>query len=59
MEGYLKIYDISDNQPKLVTPVKILMDSIEDFGEVIQAKTNSKGISSQKQSLKIAYTKLF
>ncbi|ERL85430.1 hypothetical protein D910_02850 [Dendroctonus ponderosae] len=43
MEGYLKIYDISDNQPKLITPVKSLMDSIEDFGEVIQAKTNSKG----------------
>lgn len=43
MEGYLKIYDLSENQPKLVTPFKSLIDSIEDFGEVIQAKTNSKG----------------
>jgi len=44
MEGYLRIYDMSDNQLKLVTPVKCLMDSIDDFGEVIQAKTNCKGI---------------
>ncbi|CAG9773857.1 unnamed protein product [Ceutorhynchus assimilis] len=44
MEGYLKIYDLADeNHPKLITPIKSLMDCIEDFGEVIQAKTNSKG----------------
>ncbi|KAL1494371.1 hypothetical protein ABEB36_009980 [Hypothenemus hampei] len=43
MEGYLKIYDLLDNQPKLLTPAKNLADSIDDFGEVIQAKTNSKG----------------
>ncbi|XP_066140255.1 intraflagellar transport protein 140 homolog isoform X1 [Euwallacea fornicatus] len=43
MEGFLKIYDVSDDQPRLVTPVKNLGDAIADFGEVIQAKTNCKG----------------
>ncbi|XP_050298165.1 intraflagellar transport protein 140 homolog isoform X2 [Anthonomus grandis grandis] len=43
MEGFLKIYDLNDVHPKLITPVKCLMDTVEDFGEIIQAKTNSTG----------------
>ncbi|VEN35720.1 unnamed protein product [Callosobruchus maculatus] len=43
MEGYLKIYDILEKPPKLVTPVRSLFGMASDFGEVIQAKTNSSG----------------
>ncbi|XP_030750453.1 intraflagellar transport protein 140 homolog [Sitophilus oryzae] len=43
MEGFLKIYDLSESQAKLLTRVKNLYDMVEDFGEIIQAKTNSKG----------------
>lgn len=43
MEGFLKIYDISEHDPKLVTPVKSLYDLCNDFGEIIQAKSNSNG----------------
>ncbi|XP_074040796.1 intraflagellar transport protein rempA isoform X2 [Leptinotarsa decemlineata] len=43
MEGYLKIYDLISHQPKLITPVRNVYDMISDFGEIIQAKTNSKG----------------
>ncbi|XP_076275745.1 intraflagellar transport protein rempA isoform X2 [Rhynchophorus ferrugineus] len=43
MEGYLKIFDLSENQPKLLTAPRNLYDLVEDFGEIIQAKTNTKG----------------
>ncbi|CAG9865125.1 unnamed protein product [Phyllotreta striolata] len=42
MEGYLKIYDLSE-QPRLVTPFRNVYDMVADFGEIIQAKTNSTG----------------
>lgn len=43
MEGYLKVYELTDSPTKLVTPVRNLYDMISDFGEIIQAKTNSSG----------------
>lgn len=43
MEGYVKIFDLSDPQPKLVTPTKSIQDLVVDFGEIIQAKTNALG----------------
>lgn len=43
MEGFLKIYDLGETEPKLVTPVRNLYDTVPDFGEIIQAKTNSAG----------------
>ncbi|CAH2002580.1 unnamed protein product [Acanthoscelides obtectus] len=43
MEGYLKLYDILETPPKLVTPIRNMFGMTSDFGEVIQAKTNSSG----------------
>ncbi|KAF5285788.1 hypothetical protein FQA39_LY04249 [Lamprigera yunnana] len=43
MEGFLKVYDLSEKEPKLVTPVRSLYDMCTDFGEIIQAKANSSG----------------
>ncbi|KAF5302514.1 hypothetical protein FQR65_LT00886 [Abscondita terminalis] len=43
MEGFLKIYDLSETEPKLVTPIRTLYDMCTDFGEIIQAKVNSNG----------------
>lgn len=43
MEGFLKIFDVSEPQPKLLTPSKAIHELISDFGEVIQAKTNASG----------------
>ncbi|KAK5641268.1 hypothetical protein RI129_009815 [Pyrocoelia pectoralis] len=43
MEGYLKIYDLSETEPKLITPMRSLYDMCTDFGEIIQAKANSNG----------------
>lgn len=43
MEGFLKIYDLSETEPRLTTPVRNLYDTVPDFGEIIQAKTNSTG----------------
>lgn len=43
MDGFLKIYDISNRDPRLVTGVRSLYDMCTDFGEIIQAKTNSTG----------------
>lgn len=43
MDGYLKIYDISERELRLVTAVRNLYDMCVDFGEIIQAKTNSSG----------------
>ncbi|XP_049817321.1 intraflagellar transport protein 140 homolog isoform X2 [Aethina tumida] len=55
IEGFLKVYDLSGTEPKLVTPIKNLAESVPDFGEVIQAKTNSDGT---KVALTIAGTNL-
>lgn len=43
MDGYLKLYDIAHRDPKLITPVRNLYDMCADFGEIIQAKSNSNG----------------
>lgn len=43
LEGFLRIYDLSENNLKLVTPVRNLSDFCNDFGEIIQATTNSSG----------------
>ncbi|KAJ8978265.1 hypothetical protein NQ317_012623 [Molorchus minor] len=43
MEGFLKIYDLSEPQPKLISPVRNVYDMTSDFGEIIQAKSNATG----------------
>ncbi|XP_072382747.1 intraflagellar transport protein 140 homolog isoform X1 [Diabrotica undecimpunctata] len=43
MEGFLKIYDLSVDPPKLLTSVRSMYDMVPDFGEIILAKTNSSG----------------
>lgn len=43
MDGYLKLFDLTQREPKLMTPVRNLYDMCEDFGEIIQAKSNSNG----------------
>lgn len=44
MNGYIKIYDISRHEPQLLTPSKCAYDLFPNFGEVIYAKANIKGI---------------
>lgn len=55
LEGYLKIFDLAELQPKLITPSKAVHDLINDFGEIIQAKTNATG---SKVALTIAAANL-
>lgn len=43
MDGYLKLYDLTHREPKLITPIRNLYDMCTDFGEIIQAKANSNG----------------
>lgn len=43
MNGYLKIYDISRHEPKLIVPSKCCYDLFGNFGEIIMAKCNSNG----------------
>lgn len=43
MNGYLKIYDVSRHDPKLLVPPKCAYDLFENFGEVIMAKCNVNG----------------
>lgn len=43
MNGYLKLYDISPHEPKLLTNSKYLGDDLNDFGEIISAKSNCSG----------------
>lgn len=43
LDGFLKLYDLSEHEPKLVTPVRNLYDLCNDFGEIIQARSNSAG----------------
>jgi intraflagellar transport protein 140 len=43
MEGFLKIYELTDSDPKLIVPGRNLYDMCPDFGEIIQAKTNCSG----------------
>ncbi|GJQ73670.1 putative intraflagellar transport protein 140 [Trypoxylus dichotomus] len=43
IDGFLKLYDLSDRNPKLITNSYNLYDTCSDFGEIIQAKSNSNG----------------
>lgn len=43
MDGFLKLYNLSGDEPKLTTPVKSMYDMVPDFGEIIQAKSNRVG----------------
>lgn len=44
LDGYLKIYDTSSSDNvKLHVPIRNAMDARPDFGEIIEAKTNSSG----------------
>ncbi|KAK9885497.1 hypothetical protein WA026_010990 [Henosepilachna vigintioctopunctata] len=43
LDGFLKIYDLTESEPKLFIPAQNLTEMISDFGEVIQARCNSTG----------------
>jgi intraflagellar transport protein 140 len=43
LNGFIKIYDVSRHELKLLVPVKNAYDLFENFGEVIVAKTNHDG----------------
>lgn len=43
MDGFLKIFDLLEEEPKLLTTVRNLYDMCNDFGEIIQAKINCNG----------------
>lgn len=43
MKGFIKTYDVSRHDPKLLFPGKSGYDLFEDFGEVIFAKCNCSG----------------
>lgn len=43
LNGYLKVYDVSRHELKLVVPTKNAYDLFENFGEVIMAKANQDG----------------
>lgn len=49
MDGYLKLFDLTNRDPKMVTPIRSVYDMCADFGEIIHAKANSSGA-------KIAFT---
>lgn len=43
MNGYIKVYDISRHEPKLICPPKSGYDLFGNFGEIIMAKCNATG----------------
>lgn len=43
MNGFLKVYDISRHEPKLIIPAKAGYDLFGNFGEIIMAKCNVTG----------------
>lgn len=43
IEGFVKVYELNENDPKLVIPARNLYDMCTDFGEIIQAKCNCSG----------------
>lgn len=43
LDGFLKLYDLSEHEPKLVAPIRNLYDLCNDFGEIIQARSNNSG----------------
>lgn len=43
LNGYIKVYDVSRHELKLVVPTKNAYDLFENFGEIIMAKANHDG----------------
>lgn len=43
MNGFVKIFDVSKHEPKLLTKTKSGYDMFPNFGEIILAKCNSNG----------------
>lgn len=43
MNGFIKIYDVSKHEPKLLTKAKSGYDMFPNFGEIIMAKCNANG----------------
>lgn len=43
MNGFIKLYDISRHEPKLIIPAKAGYDLFGNFGEIIMAKCNVMG----------------
>lgn len=43
IDGYVKLFDVSVRDTKLVTPIRSIYDMCSDFGEIIHAKSNSVG----------------
>ncbi|KAJ6640265.1 Intraflagellar transport protein 140 like [Pseudolycoriella hygida] len=43
MNGFIKIFDVSKHEPKLLTKPKSAYDMFPNFGEIISAKCNSNG----------------
>lgn len=43
MNGFLKVYDVSRHEPKLIAPPKSGYDLFGNFGEIIMAKANMTG----------------
>lgn len=41
LNGYIKVYDVSRHEPKLLTPLKSGYDLFGNFGEIIMAKCNA------------------
>lgn len=43
MNGFIKVYDISKHEPKMLVPPKSGYDLFGNFGEIIMAKCNKTG----------------
>lgn len=43
LNGFVKIYDVSRHEPKMITIPKSCYDLFTNFGEVIMAKCNANG----------------
>jgi intraflagellar transport protein 140 len=43
LHGYIKVYDVSRHELKLLVPTKNAYDLFENFGEIIMAKANQDG----------------
>lgn len=43
MNGFIKMFDVSKHEPKLLTKAKSGYDMFPNFGEIILAKCNSNG----------------
>lgn len=46
MNGFIKIFDVSKHEPKMLTKPKSGYDMFPNFGEIILAKCNSNGTTT-------------